>query len=78
VTTKSDLKEWVLTALRDLGGRGRVVEIARHMWEHHEGDLRSAGDLFFTWQYAMRWAGQELQHEGKLSKGGKDRTWFLT
>ena len=75
---KTDLKNWVLSALRDLGGSGRVVAIAKHIWDHHEKDLRSAGDLFYTWQYAMRWAAQELQHEGKLSKGGENRTWFLT
>jgi len=77
VITKSDLKNWVLTALRDLGGSARVVEIAKHIWENHEKDLRAAGDIFYTWQYGMRWAAQELQHEGKLSKGGKNRTWFL-
>lgn len=75
---KSDLKNWILAALRDLGGSGRVVEISKHIWDNHQNDLKSAGDLFYTWQYAMRWAGQELQHEGKLSKAGKNRTWFLT
>lgn len=76
--TKSHLKNWVLSALDDLGGTGRVVDVAKHIWDHHEEDLKRAGDLFYTWQYAMRWAGQELQHEGKLSKGGKNRTWSLT
>jgi hypothetical protein len=78
VITKSDLKAWVVSALRDLGGSGRVVEIAKHIWENHENDLKEAGDLFYTWQYAMRWAGQELQLEGKLLKGGKNRSWSLT
>jgi hypothetical protein len=71
------LKTWVLEALEALGGSGKVVDISRHIWENHEADLKAEGDLFYTWQYAMRWAAQTLQHEGKLSKGGKDRTWFL-
>ena len=74
----ADLKIWVMEALRALGGSGKVVDIARHIWENHEADLRARGDLFYTWQYAMRWAGQVLQHEGRLSKAGKNRTWFLT
>lgn len=78
MTTKSDLKHWVLAALRNLGGSGRVVEVAKQIWKDHESDLRAADDLFYTWQYDMRWAAQELQQEGKLSKGGKDRTWFVT
>ena len=65
-------------ALRNLGGSGRVVEVAKQIWKDHESDLRAADDLFYTWQYDMRWAAQELQQEGKLSKGGKDRTWFVT
>lgn len=72
---KEDLKAWVLDALRDLGGSGRIASICRHIWENHEEELRGSGDLFYTWQYAMRWAGQELQKENKLSKAGKGYTW---
>lgn len=75
---KSDLKNWILTALQSCGGSGRIVEIAKHIWDNHENDLRASGDIYYTWQYAMRWAGQELQQEGKLSKAGKNRTWILT
>jgi len=78
VVTKNDLKSWVLDALRALGGSGRIAQIARHIWDHHEKELKASGDIFYTWQYAMRWAGQELQKERKLSKGGKNWTWFLT
>jgi hypothetical protein len=71
------LKEWVVDALGALGGHGRVPDIAKHIWDHHEAELRASGDLFYTWQYAMRWAGQVLQKEGKLSKKGEGRTWQL-
>ena len=76
--TKSELKDWVLAGLNDLGGTGRIVQVAKHIWDHHEQDLRAAGDLFYTWQYDMRWAAQELQDEGKISKSGKKRAWVLT
>jgi len=73
-----DLKRWVLDALKASGGEARVADIARHIWDHHENELRSSGDLFYTWQYAMRWAGQVLQKEGRLSKNGKGRAWRIT
>lgn len=76
--TKAVLKDWTIDALRDLGGRGRIWEMCEHIWKHHEPDLRDAGPLFYTWQYDMRWAGQKLQKEGKLSKAGKNYTWYLT
>lgn len=75
--TSDKLKDWVLEGLVALGGSGRVPDIARHIWENHRAELEASGDLFYTWQYAMRWAGQVLQKEGKLSKNGEGRTWQL-
>ena len=77
MVSKDDLKTWVLEALRDLGGSGRIAKICQHIWENHEQELQASGDLLYTWQYAMRWAGQELQKENKLSKAGKNYTWVL-
>jgi hypothetical protein len=42
--------------------------IAKWIWEHHEAELRDSGDLFYTWQYDMRWAGTRLSNEGKIVK----------
>lgn len=76
MATHNDLKDWVQDALSELGP-ATVPAIAKHIWEKHEADLRASGDLFYTWQYAMRWAGQRLQIEGKLLKNGPGRTWRL-
>ena len=76
MATRDDLKAWVIDALRDLGA-SPVPRIAEHIWKHHESELRSSGDLFYTWQYAMRWAGQILQTEGKIKKNGPNRTWMI-
>ncbi len=64
--TRNDLMAWVLKALDDLGGEAKIVKIAKHIWDNHEKDLRSSDDLFFTWQYDMRWAAMKLRQEGKL------------
>ena len=64
--TRDDLQEWVVTALRANGGSGRVVQVCKYIWEHHEGDLREAGDLFYTWQYDVRWAAEKLRKQGVL------------
>jgi hypothetical protein len=74
---KSDLKPAILVALKHLGGNGNVTEIAKYIWENYETELRSSGDLFYTWQYDMRWAGQALQGEGKLLKKGDKRRWSI-
>jgi hypothetical protein len=64
--TREVLLQWVLEALEALGGRGHVPEVAREIWRRHEQELRAAGDLFYTWQYDMRWAAQQLRNSGRL------------
>jgi hypothetical protein len=70
MSNKADLIVWVEEALLELG-EATVVEVAKHIWENHEQDLRSSGDLFYTWQYAMRWAAQELRDQGKATLLGR-------
>jgi hypothetical protein len=50
MTSKVNLEAAILHALSDLGGAAVISEIARHIWEHNEAALRSAGDQFYTWQ----------------------------
>jgi hypothetical protein len=64
MVTREDIKEWVLDALQANGGRASLPDVGRHIWEHHERDLRQSGDLFYTWQYDMRWAATKLRQEG--------------
>jgi hypothetical protein len=65
--TKQDLPNLLLDALGQLGGSGTVVEVSREVWSRHESQLRASGDLFYTWQYDLRWAAQKLRNEGQLA-----------
>jgi hypothetical protein len=62
--TRSTLQSWLVDALKSNGGSATIVEVCRHVWEEHEHDLRSAGDLFYTWQYDIRWAATKLRKTG--------------
>lgn len=64
--TKSDLTVWVEAALETLHGRARVTDVAKEIWKAHELDLRASGDLFYTWQYDMRWSANVLRRKGVL------------
>jgi hypothetical protein len=66
MTTKHDLGDWIVAALRAKGGSAGLVDICRYVWEHHEDELQRSGDLFFTWQYDIRWAATNLRHGGIL------------
>ena len=48
MATKKDLANWVYQALKANGGSASLVEVAKHIWAHHETDLKAAGDLFYT------------------------------
>lgn len=65
--SKDQLKVWIVEALQSEQREMSVVEVAKYVWEAHEDDLRESGDLFYTWQYDLRWAAQTLRDEGVLS-----------
>lgn len=60
--------DWVVEALSSSGGGGNAVSVAKHIWKNHEADLREAGDLFYKWQYDIRWAATELR-DRRIMKG---------
>ncbi|HEV7572477.1 MAG TPA: hypothetical protein VGQ21_13340 [Thermoanaerobaculia bacterium] len=71
------LKDWVIDALNEQGGGARVVDVCKQIWKSRAGDLRAAGDLFYTWQYEVRWAAQMLRDEGRLERASpKRRGWW--
>lgn len=74
------LRAWVIESLRSLQGAGTIVEVCRAVWLVHEHDLRSSGDLFFTWQYDIRWAAQFLRDNGYMHsvQGDRSAPWELS
>lgn len=74
---KAVLKLWVLQALKAQGGSATVLQVAKHIWTHHEHDLRASGDLFCRWQYDMRWAALELRKERRLAPSNGKGPWKI-
>jgi len=66
MATKLDLVDWLIVALKANGGKGTIVQLCMYIWRQHEADLRSSGDLFYTWQYDVRWAANELRRGRKM------------
>jgi hypothetical protein len=65
---RKDLVPLVEEAIRAHGGTASVLQVAKYIWQHHERELRASGDLFFTWQYDMRWAAQKLRGMKRLAE----------
>ena len=64
--TKYELDEWVVEALRELGGSAALVDICRVIWRDHQADLEASGDLLYTWQYDARWSAHRLRMTARL------------
>lgn len=67
MANKAGLKSWIVDALNEAGGVASLIKVAQYIWREHEQDLRQSEDLFFTWQYDMRWAAMELRKDGVLA-----------
>lgn len=64
--TRTSMTTWVEEALHDHGGSSTLLDVCKHVWQHHGSDIQSAGDLFYKWQYEVRWAADILRKEGVL------------
>lgn len=63
---RDDMLDLVVSALKVLEGRGSVVSVAKQIWDSNEAELRRAGNIFYSWQYDMRWAAHKLRKRGTL------------
>lgn len=63
--TRDIIKNWTEEALKSLGGMSHYKLVAKELWKLY-GSRLSEDARFYTWQYDMRWAAQELRDEGKL------------
>lgn len=63
--TRKDLRDWLIETLKIKKGSASIPEVCKYicMHENHENELRRSGNLFFTWQYDIRWAAKQLRDE---------------
>ena len=75
--TRDDLIPFVVDALTANGGCAKVVEVCKYIWNRHERQLQASGDLFYTWQYDVRWAATKLRKRGVLKRNDPGEPWCL-
>ncbi|WP_156409810.1 hypothetical protein [Nocardioides sp. Soil796] len=67
MTSDALLGSWIVEALGVSGRSASPLAVAKLVWARHEQDLRSAGDLLFTWQLDLRSTAAEMLADGRLS-----------
>ncbi len=43
-----------------------MIDIFRKFWETHKDELDPAEDIFYTWNYDIRWAATELRKQKRM------------
>ncbi|WP_152657082.1 hypothetical protein [Oceanobacillus sp. CFH 90083] len=61
---KDELQCLVKEALESANGSANIVKVSEYIWNHYEKELKESGNLFYTWQYDIRWAANELRRKG--------------
>ena len=77
--TREDLQDLVIEALKANGGKARIFEVCKYIWDNYEKELKASDKLLYTWQYDVRWAAQALRDSGALKPvhGSRFRLWEL-
>lgn len=77
---KGDLPGLLEATLVELNGSGTILDVCKMFWREHEEELRSSGDLFYTWQYDIRWSATTLRKEGIMKDASLSKTgvWELS
>ena len=74
-----DMMPLVVEALEYYGGRATLMDISRYLWGKYENKFRASDDLFYRWQYVLRWAGTQLRKQGTMvpAENSPQGVWIL-
>lgn len=64
--TKDMLPDLLYEVLQSMGGSASLLQVCKKFYFIYENDLKNSGDLFYTWQYDIRWAATDLRKSGRM------------
>lgn len=64
--TKDMLPELLYNVLKKMGGSASLIQVCKKFYSIYEQELKNSGDLFYTWQYDIRWAATALRKSGRM------------
>lgn len=69
---RDDMPDILYDIILQMGGKARMIDIFKKFWQDYEEELKKSGDLFYTWNYDIRWAATKLRKTGRM-KQAKER-----
>lgn len=65
---RNDMPDILYDIIKKMGGKAKMMEIFKKFWQEYEVELKKSGDLFYTWNYDIRWAATKLRKNGKMKQ----------
>jgi len=78
---REDLPDILYNIIKSFpNGSATMQQIFRRFWNLYKKKLNEADDIFYTWNYEIRWAATELRKQGRMkpahsrenTRGGED------
>lgn len=64
--TRTDLPNILYQIIDELGGRAKMMDIFKSFWAKYKNVLNEDEDIFYTWNYDIRWAATQLRKEKRM------------
>lgn len=64
--TRKDLPNILYQILDELGGRAKMMDVFKSFWTKYKNVLKETDDIFYTWNYDIRWAATQLRKENRM------------
>ena len=61
IISKDDLPRLLEDVLKEMNGNGYILDISKKFWIKYKDNITPDNNLFYTWQYDIRWAATELR-----------------
>ncbi len=63
---RKDLPDLLYKTISSLGKKAPMTIVFREFWKLYACNLDSSENMFYTWNYDLRWAATELRKKGKM------------
>ncbi len=69
--TRSDLPNILYSILKQLGGSATMMDVFKKFWVDNKHKLHETDDIFYSWNFDIRWAATQLRKQGKMKPATK-------
>ncbi len=65
---RNDLPDLLYDIIASFGGKASMMDVFRKFWDIYADELKKSGDIFYTWNYDIRWAATELRKAKRMKQ----------